>query len=857
MLRGRTVYKDTEGDSQQLHLPESRNIPDLLTAKLHLFCFSTHRPDVYCRGSIMAKPGALLLLLAVAAHLGDIQSTPIAGEERNHTVDISNCTIHFFGRPFSMIDVFFKQDSTIALCFKNNANDTAQDCLLLLNGNITKFIAANVTQDKEKFEPEVLPRIMTSSSDCSVALGFGEDEGDIMWKLGLYPFGVLAAVRLYPPYLSTTKMEAWVANTAVKPFLPTNISDGFFWDISGCRALGEVLPTYSEIIHRENCTKVKCNANTTTSSESTCQLYEECLGNNMCHLPSALCTVTGPNVIDFFSRVHTVTDRCGYRLLNSIYFAMAAVFRERRRRDVPFLDHLMFTQVPSNEIFYLEQAGRVRVGQKVLSLNATALEVHGVYLSADATGVTAKLPKEGVEIFFDGNTVHLLVKKQLSVGLCGNLVDSTITTTMPEMRISSPGCLDGYSDAVDSTINCAHSTARCQLMNQAPFSACHEHINPSSYIEACINTTCVYPSKDGFSCQHFEAYAKSCSLLAPSVNLQNWRSPTHCPAAPEGSCPDNYCSDHEFCVPYPYHCHCRAIFASKYKPKTFGGPTICKANSATVSLVGCLLKDHGIHHSHLTLNDKNCTGDYDSESHMITFSFDSTNTCGAKVMTNKNYTSFENSIMEKNVSATSLITHETQFVLDFSCSYKTPEVRTMSFKIKDGSIEQKIVSGFWNYTLIMNAYTDPGHLNAVKMNTKIRLNQRIWVELKAKELGGKLVALVTDSCWATNLPAHDSSPKYDIIVNGCPNPADNTVNVIGNGMGTSNSFSFGMFEFIGGSPDVYLHCETKLCATSSQSCAPTCGGVKRKRRSAWQSKAQKPRESDSPALMNMIWNDDN
>lgn len=54
----------------------------------------------------------------------------------------------------------------------------------------------------------------------------------------------------------------------------------------------------------------------------------------------------------------------------------------------------------------------------------------------------------------------------------------------------------------------------------------------------------------------------------------------------------------------------------------------------------------------------------------------------------------------------------------------------------------------------------------------------------------------------------------------CKNPADKTVNINGNGVGTSNAFSFNMFEFAGKSSEIYLHCKLQLCVTQGKSCVP-------------------------------------
>ncbi|KAK2863433.1 hypothetical protein Q5P01_002966 [Channa striata] len=214
------------------------------------------------------------------------------------------------------------------------------------------------------------------------------------------------------------------------------------------------------------------------------------------------------------------------------------------------------------------------------------------------------------------------------------------------------------------------------------------------------------------------------------------------------------------------------------------GPTVCSQNSVSLSLVGCLLADKGIDYSILHLNDQTCRGRMDEQTHMVTFSFNSSNTCEAVVTTNGSQIIYKNTITNQN-SSSDIITRHDQVYVDFSCVQTQPDIKTMSFTIKDSSVIVHVTSGAWSYTLTMKAYTDAKRTQAVEPSTEVQLDQRIWVELKTDGLDGSLVAVVTDSCWATSEP--------------CANPADQTVKVEGNGLGTSNYFTFNMFQFTGNS----------------------------------------------------------
>lgn len=49
-------------------------------------------------------------------------------------------------------------------------------------------------------------------------------------------------------------------------------------------------------------------------------------------------------------------------------------------------------------------------------------------------------------------------------------------------------------------------------------------------------------------------------------------------------------------------------------------------------MANCLLEEQNIDYSILHLNDQACTGKMDHLTHMVTFNFDSSNSCGAVAM---------------------------------------------------------------------------------------------------------------------------------------------------------------------------------------------------------------------------------
>ncbi|RVE60734.1 hypothetical protein OJAV_G00183990 [Oryzias javanicus] len=491
-----------------------------------------------------------------------------------------------------------------------------------------------------------------------------------------------------------------------------------------------------------------------------------------------LCTVTGPTVIDVNGVLNSVSDRCEYTLLHdqNTGLTLKANFLERRRRDVSFVDSLTLVLSEFYELQLL-QGQRVMVAGSPVTLNSSVQTFTGFDLSKDQTGVTAGFSVSGVSLslFFDGTTAQIDMDFAINGAHSGLCVDSNSSSSS---RLSSDtSCQEQHVDPVDDTINCPTVTQQCNILKSAPFSSCNSKVDPQPYIDACTETMCKYPDVDGLRCQFLEAYAKACENSQAPV--QNWWTAAQCHNS-QSMC-EQQCKDHEFCgdIHGNNDCRCRAIDAHQYTDQNrLGGPTVCKDNTASLSLVGCLLKENGIDYTHLHLNDQTCKGVMDQDTHMVTFSF-SSDSCGAVVTTNNSQVTFTNAIVTRN-SSSDLITRQDKVFIEFSCSQPKPELQNLAFNILDNSVEIVLQSGEWKYSVTMKAYSDAAHSQLLSPKSDVRLNQKIWIVLETEGLDKDVVSVVTESCWATSGNSSSSTPRYDLIQNGCPNAEDGTVQVMGN-----------------------------------------------------------------------------
>ncbi|XP_051282746.1 alpha-tectorin-like [Dicentrarchus labrax] len=767
-------------------------------------------------------------------------------------INISSCPIPYFGKLYQTLYVNISTNGTLAICFNNYFSEgNENDCLLLDSQgylqNVSSKINTSTANSGSQFH--VALGQLAGSSPCSVTLMMQDNATSTQLTTEMRPFGYQAAVLLT------------IANSSLKPFLEFkvhvngvelrnwNITKGqmHYKDMSSCRHSGLVYETDTVACDSEHSSVVTCNA-TAALSVSPCGSFTRCHGNGQCVLKPT-CTVTGPAVIDFNGNVTFIQNRCAYTLMSLPGLKLLATFQERRRKDISFLDSVILRLDGPSVDIKLGQGGKVQLDNTTLSLNSSSQTKHNVELSKDQNGVTAKVLLSNLTAFiiFDGTTAQIRMNGSASLqGLCANSSSSLSEVKFTEF--SSASCETEHNDTVDSRINCTMMTEHCNLLKEAPFTSCN-HIDPEPYITACNNTLCRYPAVDSLQCQFLEAYARACGLLNDTQD--GWRSKTRCSPS-QGFCQDTYCSDHEFCgedITGRSNCLCRADFAAKYKSTgDLGDPTVCGNNTATVSLPGCLLTERGINHSVLHLNNDSCRGYMDEKTHIMTFSFNSSNPCGAVILADNKTVTYKNTIKTTDSNSSALISRQSTINLDFSCFYSQPDDKQITFKIKGSTGLRQVVSGTWNYSLSMGMFSDAECTKPINFTNGVTMGQTIYINLDTDGLDGNVINLVIESCSATSKANDNGGPKYDLIKNGCGNPNDKSVKVLKNKKGGS-IIAFEIFKFKGSNSGVFLNCKMKLCVKNNPSCQPKCQQGGRKRRSL------RPLtfDDENPAIVTLAW----
>nr|XP_025142814.1 mucin-5AC isoform X4 [Bubalus bubalis] len=179
----------------------------------------------------------------------------------------------------------------------------------------------------------------------------------------------------------------------------------------------------------------------------------------------------------------------------------------------------------------------------------------GIYLVVDT--------EMGLVLLWDkGTSIFLRLSPEFKgrvCGLCGNFDDNALNdlTTRSQSVVGdvlefgnswkfSPSCPDALAPRDPCTANPfrrSWAQKQCSIINSATFSACHTHVEPSRYYEACVSDVCACDS--GGDCECFctavAAYAQACHDAGVCVS---WRTPDVCPLSCDHFSPQGRCQWH-------------------------------------------------------------------------------------------------------------------------------------------------------------------------------------------------------------------------------------------------------------------------------------------------------------------------
>ncbi|XP_077065382.1 pancreatic secretory granule membrane major glycoprotein GP2-like isoform X2 [Siphateles boraxobius] len=391
-------------------------------------------------------------------------------------------------------------------------------------------------------------------------------------------------------------------------------------------------------------------------------------------------------------------------------------------------------------------------------------------------------------------------------------------------------CVDGYSCGTHAPLwlNGAHPTVEDGVVTRDVCghyenNCCYFQSNPIK-VKACPGDYYLYEFMKPSFC-----YLAYC---ADSSNINTTTTVT-----PETTtdlrdrCSELNCSEDEWCGKKNgvYGCLCNE---DHHRPHSdsFDVSETCESSSGSISVSRCQLFEAGFPADVLHLNDPSCKGTV--RNGRVEFHFDGDkHICGTNLLANGTHFIYDNFILGTPSSEGLIISRKKILKLSFSCVYPQSQTLSMNEEINplESIVPKTLPAGEGRYRVRMITYVDSEFTRPFTGGVDAELDQEMHVEVRVEGVDSRQFALVMDTCWATPVNDPDYSLRWDLILSECPNPNDDTVKLLQNGVSTSSRFSFRMFIFNANSTKLYLHCAVHLCLLSSNRCSTNCDSGRRRR----------------------------
>ncbi|XP_043438003.1 mucin-5AC [Prionailurus bengalensis] len=307
----------------------------------------------------------------------------------------------------------------------------------------------------------------------------------------------------------------------------------------GCVAVEDCPCVHDEASYLPGQTvRVGCNTCTCKSRMWQCT-REPCL---------ATCTVYGDgHYITFDGRSYSFSGDCAYTLLqdhcggNSTANGTFRVVTENVPCGTTGVTCSKDLKLFLGSYELKLSGGKVEVIQKGVGQEAPySIRQMGIYLVVDT--------EVGLVLLWDRKTsIFLKLSPEFKgrvCGLCGNFDDNAVNdfTTRSQSVVGnalefgnswkfSPSCADAPAPRDACAANPHRKSwaqKQCSVLNSATFAACHAHVEPAKYYEACVGDACACDSGGDCEClcTAVAAYAQACHDVGVCVS---WRTPDICP----------------------------------------------------------------------------------------------------------------------------------------------------------------------------------------------------------------------------------------------------------------------------------------------------------------------------------------
>ncbi|XP_051771242.1 pancreatic secretory granule membrane major glycoprotein GP2-like isoform X2 [Ctenopharyngodon idella] len=367
------------------------------------------------------------------------------------------------------------------------------------------------------------------------------------------------------------------------------------------------------------------------------------------------------------------------------------------------------------------------------------------------------------------------------------------------------------------------------------------------------STTQMTTTRSNRSSEDNTTHMTTSSSSRPSEESTTHMTTTRSSLPSGDRCSQLNCTEDERCEEKHgvYGCFCKDNHHRSQRD-SFDFIETCESSSGSMSLSRCLLFEAGFPSDILHLNDPNCRGTV--RNGRVEFYFDNNDhICGTSLVANGTHFIYENVIVGEPNTVGHLISRKKILKLPFSCVYSQTQTLSMDINPLESIVHRNLPAGQGTYRVRMIPYLDAEFSHPFTGSVNVELNKSIFVEVRVDGVDSRQFASVIDTCWATPVNDPHYSLRWDLIVDRCPNPDDNTVDLLQNGVSTSSRFSFGMFIFTANSTKVYLHCAIHLCLQTDNHCSVNCDSEHHGR----EGRSVKYHDSGSISMGPLVWSDSN
>ncbi|XP_026146126.1 uncharacterized protein LOC113120496 [Carassius auratus] len=258
----------------------------------------------------------------------------------------------------------------------------------------------------------------------------------------------------------------------------------------------------------------------------------------------------------------------------------------------------------------------------------------------------------------------------------------------------------------------------------------------------------------------------------------------------------------------------------------------------------------------LTLTDHSCKPKF-SNDRFAYFSFEA-NSCGTTRRFYDGVVMYQNEITLGNElqfhqqnKKVPIIPLDPEYRVTMSCFYTLNDTQTVAFSTKPRENEPLTETGFGEMQVVLRLARDGSYSNFyVKEDYPVvqYLRSPLFFEVALLQSTDPQIEIVLENCWTTMKEDRNSTPRWDLIVDGCVNQADHyeTVfhDIIPNSVPNPSHlkrFEIQMFTFVLNDvvfqDQIFVHCDAVLCDSESD------GICKRKCPSPFSSDGKKVRRA--------------